>query len=156
MISDSTQCADVAWYSKRLSGAQFSRQRPNASSSLPRSPQCSGANGANGNPLVCSRTCSTVTTSLPLLPNSGTISATRSSSRSSPSSNSSQTAAATTAFVHEKMQYSVSSVAGFSTPPCTARPYVLIPASLPFLATATCALGSTPSSTSRFAPANNA
>jgi len=53
---------------------------------------------------VCSITCSTVTFSLPFVPNSGMISATRSSSRSKPSSKSSHTAAATTTLVQEKMQ----------------------------------------------------
>ena len=64
--------------------------------------QSGGPSGARGKPLVCS-SCSTVTTSFPLVPNSGMISATRTdgSSRSSPMSN--QIALAISAFVHEKM-----------------------------------------------------
>ncbi len=60
MISASTQCADVGWYSKVEPGSQFSRQLANFSTRPSRVHCCGGPSGAYGKPEVCSITCSTV------------------------------------------------------------------------------------------------
>ena len=67
------------------------------------SPQTSGPMGARGKPDVCMSSCSTVTTSLPLAPNSVNTSVTFCSGSRRPSPKASQTAPATMPFVHEKM-----------------------------------------------------
>ncbi len=63
--SASTQCADVAWYSKRVPGSQLQRQLAKRASRRSLSSQSSGSNGAPGKPDVCSITCSMVITSFP-------------------------------------------------------------------------------------------
>ena len=76
MMSASTQCAEVAWYSKRVPGSHSSSHSANvARRAAGSAPSISGIT-AFGKPAVCSITCSTVTASLPLAANSGTYSAT--------------------------------------------------------------------------------
>ena len=72
MISASTQCADVGWYSYRVPGSQLSRQFAMATSRDSDVSHCGGFSGACGKPDVCSITCSTVIWSLPFSPNAGT------------------------------------------------------------------------------------
>jgi hypothetical protein len=62
---------------------------------------CGGPSGACGKPDVCSITCSTVTTSLRLVPNSGTYSTTRCETSTLPSPISTHIAAATNGLVDE-------------------------------------------------------
>ena len=102
MISAITYMLDDGWYSKREPGSQPRRQLAKRARRLPRSRNSSGRNGACGKPAVCVKSCSTVTTSLPCVPNSGTIAATRSFGSSLPSCISSQPAAEVIAFVAEK------------------------------------------------------
>src|SRR5947209_20527433 len=64
--------------------------------------------GARGSPAVWSSNCSMVTTSFPLVPNSGRTSVTFCSGARVPSPNASHTAPATRPFVQEKMTYRVS------------------------------------------------
>jgi hypothetical protein len=102
MIADSTQCADVAWYSYDVPGSQLSRHRAKASRRPVGVAHCGGPRGAWGKPAVCSMTCSTVMPSLPLVPNSCTYSTTRFDTSTRPSPISAHMAPATNAFVHEK------------------------------------------------------
>ena len=111
MISASTQCADVGWYSKIEPGSQFSRQLANFSTRPSRVHCCGGPSGAYGNPEVCSITCSTVMTSLPFVANSGMKSVTSWCSSTSPSAITIQKADATKALVAENTTKRVSSVA---------------------------------------------
>ncbi len=71
MISPSTQCAEVAWYSYRVPGSQLSRHSPNRFTRPSRVHQSGAPSGAWGKPAVWSITCSTVMTSLSFVPNSG-------------------------------------------------------------------------------------
>ncbi len=103
MSSASTQWAEVGWYSWAVPGSQLSRHFANASRRRSRSAHAGGPSGARGNPDVWSITCSTVTTSLPLVANSGMYSATRRSMSRLPSPMSSHAALATNAFVAEKI-----------------------------------------------------
>ena len=84
MISASTQCAEVGWYSKRVPGSQLQRHCENRASRRSRSSQSSGSNGARGNPDVCSITCSMVIVSLSFGANSGITAATGSVTSSRP------------------------------------------------------------------------
>ncbi len=83
------------------------------------------------------------------------MSATFSLGSSLPSCISSHTADDMIALVQEKTQYKVSLVAGFSAPPCTARPTVRIAAILPLRAIAIWLDGNSPSLISRSARMNN-
>src|SRR3954470_10469377 len=108
MISTSTQCADVGWYSNVEPGSQLSRHSANFST-LPSRVHCwGGPSGAYGNPDVCSITCSTVIASLPFVGNSGMKSATSWCSSTSPSAMTIQNADATKALVAENTQNFVS------------------------------------------------
>src|SRR5688500_12394803 len=111
MISASTQCADVGWYSYCDPGSQLNRHFANAAIRPSCVNHCGGPIGACGNPHVCSITCSTVTTSLPLVPNSGTYSTTRLETSTLPSPISAHIADATNAFVAENTAYRVLVVA---------------------------------------------
>ena len=102
MMADSTQWADVAWYSYEVPGSQLSRHLANASRRPCGVVHSGGPSGAWGKPAVWSITCSTVMTSLPFVPNSGTYSTTRFDTSTSPSPMSAHMAPATNAFVHEK------------------------------------------------------
>src|SRR3954451_19763985 len=102
MMADSTQWAEVAWYSYDVPGSQLSRQMANAWRRPSGVDHCGGPSGAWGKPAVCSITCSTVTTSLPLVPNSGTYSTTGFDTSTRPSPMSAHMAPATNAFVQEK------------------------------------------------------
>ncbi len=103
MISASTQCADVGWYSKREPGSQLQRQLAKRSRRRSRSSHSSGPNGARGKPDVCSITCSTVIDSFPFAANSGMYAATGNVMSTSPSPIRIHIAPATTAFVAENM-----------------------------------------------------
>src|SRR4051812_17286170 len=122
MISASTQCAEVAWYSYRVPGSQVSRHSAKRSSRLSRVAQRGGPSGAYGKPAVCSITCSTVTTSLPLVPNSGMTSTTRVSSATLASASNCHITAATNGLVAEKIEYLVSSVASPNVSNATSSP----------------------------------
>src|SRR5712671_190069 len=97
-----------------------------------------------------------VVDSLPLVPYSGTYFTILSAGSTFPSWISSQSADEVIALVADIATKTVSSVAGFSTPPCTARPKVFIAASFPLRAIATWHAGRTPSFTSRSARSINA
>ena len=94
----------MGWYSKREPGGQFKRQEAKRDKRRSRSNQSKGRNGALGKPALCRKSCSTVTASLPLLANSGTMSAAFSSTRKSPDSISSHAAALVSALVEENTQ----------------------------------------------------
>src|SRR5262245_27440369 len=71
MISTSTQCADVGWYSYADPGSQFSFHDANCSTLPSRVHHAGGPSGAWGKPDVCSITCSSLMTSFPFVANSG-------------------------------------------------------------------------------------
>jgi hypothetical protein len=83
-------------------GTQLSLDRANASSRRSRSADAGGPSYAGRNPDVCSITCSTVTRSLPLVPNSRMYSATPRLVSRVPSLISSQAALATNAWWHRR------------------------------------------------------
>ena len=99
--STSTQWAEDGWYSKRVPGSQFSRQRAKAAQRPSLVSPAVTSIGALGKPEVWSITCSMVTTSLPLVPNSGTRSTTRLEGSISPSPITAHIAPATKALVAE-------------------------------------------------------
>ena len=103
MSSASTQCAAPGWYSKRVPGSQLSRHFAKRSSRPSRVAQSRGPIGAVGKPEVWVSSCSTVTTSLPLVANSGIRSPARVSSFSDPSASSCHTAPAVSALVQENI-----------------------------------------------------
>src|SRR5271163_2618539 len=108
IISAITQKPEVGWYVNLLPTGHSRRHLEKRSRRLLLSGHSSCGNGAFGNPPTWSSTCSTVILSLPLVPNSGMISATTSLVLSLPSPIRIHDAADMIAFVHEKIVYSVS------------------------------------------------
>ena len=100
----------MAWYSKRLPGAQVVCQRRYDSSRAGRSAQASTCRGAWGNPPACKSTCDTVMPSLPLAPKPSSTSLTGASTSKAPSAASSRAVRATAGFTAEYMWKRLSGV----------------------------------------------
>src|SRR5579864_1510683 len=122
MISASTQWPAIGWYSYVEPGGHSRYQRANAARRPALVNASSGGNGACGNPPMCSITCSTVTTSLPLVPNSGTYSATGAPSRTRPDATSSHITADTSGLHAENTAYRVDVVASPNASSATIDP----------------------------------
>ena len=117
-----TQWAEIGWYSVWAPGCQSSVHSANWARRPALVPHERGPIGACGKPPCMVSSCSTVTSSLPFVPNSGTYSATRRVSSSEPSARCATSAIATMVLVALKMTKRWSSVAAPNVRDATISP----------------------------------